>query len=470
MNMICPACGGVVTTKRKTCERCGEDLTIYKKMFLLSNKYYNEGLEKAKVRDLSGTILVLKKSLEYNKSNTNARNLLGLVYYEMGETVSALSEWVISKHFQPADNDADEYVNAVQSNPTKLETLNQTIKKYNAALMSAKQGNEDLAIIQLKKVTNLNPHFVKALQLLALLYMRAGENDKAVKYLLRASKIDVSNTTTLRYLRELGHSGIAGKEEGKSSSNETIRTVSPEPALFTPSSYKEEKPNAWLFINLILGVVFGILGGVFLVVPTVQNNYEGKLKSKEVAYNEDLNKYIQTNDSLEKEKTNLEEQITALQTKVTEYEGVEYDDTIYESLMNTAKLYIVELEKGNPSDIDYAAVADALAGVKEEKLEKQQAKELYASLKESVSIKASDDFYEQGYKSYSSRKYDKALEQLLKAYEYNPENVDAVYFIGRAYHQQNDLENAKKYYSIVTENYPDSGRANKAAGYLAAIE
>lgn len=467
--MICPVCGGVVATKRNRCERCGEDLTIYKKMFLLSNKYYNEGLEKAKVRDLSGAILVLKKSLEYNKSNINARNLLGLVYYEMGETVSALSEWVISKHFKPTENDADDYVNAVQSNPTKLDTLNQTIKKYNAALVSAKQGNEDLAIIQLKKVTSLNPHFVKAWQLLALLYMKTGENEKAVKCLLKASKIDVSNTTTLRYLGELGHHSISGREESKSS-KEVVRPTATEPALFQHSSYKEEKPNVWLFINLIIGVAFGILGAVFLVVPTVKSTYQGELKQKEIEYNEGINKYIQTNDSLEKEKTELESQITALQAKVEEYEGIEYDDTIYDGLMNTAELYIKELEKGNVTDIDYVAVADALTGVKEDKLEKQPAKELYASLKESVSLKASDILYNQGHSSYSSRKYDKALEQLLKAYEYNTDNVDAAYFLGRTYHQQNDIENAKKYYTIVKENFPDSNRASEASDRLAALE
>ncbi|MFW5675645.1 MAG: hypothetical protein ACOCNL_05105, partial [Acetivibrio ethanolgignens] len=65
-----------------------------------SNMYYNSGLEKAKVRDLSGAVDALKKSLKLNKMNTRARNLLGLVYYEMGEVVNALSEWVISKHFE----------------------------------------------------------------------------------------------------------------------------------------------------------------------------------------------------------------------------------------------------------------------------------------------------------------------------------------------------------------------------------
>lgn len=57
--------------------------------------------------------------------NIEARNLLGLVYFEMGETVDALSEWVISKNLQPEKNIADAYIEAVQNSPSQLENLNQ---------------------------------------------------------------------------------------------------------------------------------------------------------------------------------------------------------------------------------------------------------------------------------------------------------------------------------------------------------
>ena len=62
---------------------------------MASNAYYNDALEKAGVRDLSGAIESLKISLRFNKLNIDARNLLGLIYYEMGEVVTALTEWVI---------------------------------------------------------------------------------------------------------------------------------------------------------------------------------------------------------------------------------------------------------------------------------------------------------------------------------------------------------------------------------------
>ena len=66
------------------CPVCGTDLSIFVKIKRLSNMYYNDGLQKAEVRNLSGAIISLKKSLKFNKYNIEARNLLGLVYYEMG--------------------------------------------------------------------------------------------------------------------------------------------------------------------------------------------------------------------------------------------------------------------------------------------------------------------------------------------------------------------------------------------------
>ena len=86
-------------------------------------------MRKPSVRDLSGAIDCLKQSLIYNKHNIQARNLLGLVYFETGEVVAALSEWVISKNLQPSRNLASEYINKLQANSNKLEAINETIRK-----------------------------------------------------------------------------------------------------------------------------------------------------------------------------------------------------------------------------------------------------------------------------------------------------------------------------------------------------
>ena len=85
--MNCYYCGAYLDSM-DTCPKCEADVKIWKKIVSISQtKLYNDGLERAQVRDLSGAVEYLKMSLRYNKMNTNARNLLGLVYFEMGESV-----------------------------------------------------------------------------------------------------------------------------------------------------------------------------------------------------------------------------------------------------------------------------------------------------------------------------------------------------------------------------------------------
>ena len=145
--MFCYNCGCHLSEK-DFCTGCGADVSLYKRIMHVSNMYYNEGLEKAGVRDLTGAITSLRQSLKFNKSNIEARNLLGLVYFEMGEVVAALSEWVISKNLSPDKNIADDYIDKVQSNAARLDSVNQTIKKYNQALVYCLQDSKDLAVIQ----------------------------------------------------------------------------------------------------------------------------------------------------------------------------------------------------------------------------------------------------------------------------------------------------------------------------------
>ena len=131
--MICYKCGQEVGNAKR-CPNCGADLSVFLKVRHISNAYYNLGLEQAGVRNLSGAIVSLKNSLKFNKYNIDARNLLGLIYCETGEVVDALSEWVISRSYQPKDNLASHYLDEIQQDRGRLDSVNQTIKKYNQAL------------------------------------------------------------------------------------------------------------------------------------------------------------------------------------------------------------------------------------------------------------------------------------------------------------------------------------------------
>ncbi|MDR0948597.1 MAG: hypothetical protein LBM69_03660, partial [Lachnospiraceae bacterium] len=213
--MFCYHCGCRLS-EHDFCTACRTDVRIYKKIMMSSNRLYNEGLEKAQIRDLSGAIVSLKESIKFNKLHTDARNLLGMVYYEMGEVVAALGEWVISKNLRSDKNIASDYIEMIQHSGTRLDAINQTIKKYNQALTYCRQGSKDLAIIQLKKVLSLNPNFIRAHLLLALLYIDSATWDRAAREVSRSLDIDHNNLMALRYRREIDQVSNLEEEAGSS--------------------------------------------------------------------------------------------------------------------------------------------------------------------------------------------------------------------------------------------------------------
>ena len=178
-----------------------------KKIVYHSNYWYNDGLRKAKMRDMSGAVASLRRSLQFNRENIAARNLLGLVYYGIGEVPEALVEWIISKNLKARDNIADYYIKNVQASAKELETINLAIRKYNQCLAYCQQNGEDLAVIQLKQVISAHPSFLKAYQLLALIYLHTEQYPHARQVLRTARKLDTTNDITLRYMHELVQPG-----------------------------------------------------------------------------------------------------------------------------------------------------------------------------------------------------------------------------------------------------------------------
>ena len=274
--MFCYNCGCQLS-EHDFCTACGVDVSLYKRIMFVSNMYYNFGLEKAGVRDLTGAITSLRQSLKFNKNNIDARNLLGLVYFETGEVVAALSEWVISKNLRPEKNIADDYIDRLQSNSGRLDSINQTIKKYNQALVYCQQDSRDLAVIQLKKVLSLNPRFIRAHQLLALLYMSSEQWERAERELRKCMDIDRNNTQTLRYLKEvelmLVPDETVKQSGGKRKKEETVRYVSDNEMIIQPINVKEPKNSGVsTLINLGIGLVIGLAVTYFLLVPAAQSN------------------------------------------------------------------------------------------------------------------------------------------------------------------------------------------------------
>mgnify|MGYP004529643889 FL=1 len=294
--MNCMNCGAFLTDMDLDyCPNCGYNVLIQKKVDYLSKIFYNQGLEKASIRDLSGAIACLKQSLMYDKRNIRARNLLGLVYFETGEVVSALSEWVISKNLQPTRNLASEYINKLQANPNKLAAINETIKKYNHALMLCREGHEDMAAIQLRKILTQNSKLIKGYHLLALIQMKNGEWNKARRILKKAARIDKTNTTTLRFLREVDEqtgvtTSLEKKKKGlfRSGTKENLDAdILGSERVAQPAVYREHSKVSVFFI-LMAGIAAGAVAFWLLAVPAIRQRIYQEANQQIVQYSESL--------------------------------------------------------------------------------------------------------------------------------------------------------------------------------------
>ena len=451
------------------CPGCGRNVRTYKKMVSLSNRLYNEGLEKASVRDLSGAVASLRQSLKLDKNNIDARNLLGLIYYETGEVVAALSEWVISKNLETGENTADYFMDTVRNSPAKLDEINQTIKKFNIALNYCKQDSLDLAVIQLKKVLSLNSNFVKAHLLLCLLYLKSGNWDRAKAEAGKALKLDTGNIMAKRYLKEADDMLLPG-ESGKlvsdiaADADDVIRYNSGNEMIIQPVK-KTAITRTGSIWGIVLGIILGIAASCFLILPQriagINSNNQEKIT--QISEESDA-KSAQINDYEQQIKT-LKSQVEELEGQVSGYEGATSTSAAMNSLMQAASIYIKD-----SSDVD--GIAKALADVDLTVIGEDVSTEftaLYDNLMVLVGPQLATSYYNTGYSAYKESDYETAISNLSKAYQYDNTNVNTLYYLGNSYYNSGDIAKAKEVYDEVITSFPETKSAQEAKTKLAEI-
>ena len=474
--MRCFNCGAVLT-ENDFCTNCGEDVRIYRRIMRLSNMYYNDGLNKAQVRDLSGAVESLRQSLKCNRNNIEARNLLGLVYYEMGEAVAALSEWVISKNLKPEKNVADDFLSDVQGNPTRLSGINQSLKKYNQALSYCYQESFDLAIIQLKKVLQMNPNLIVAYQLLGLLYLKNGDYPRARRTLERGIKIDKNNTQLLSYLQEaksaieeseavaVGSSRKSGHKTRASS--ESIVYKSGNETIIQPLN-TPEKSGSSAFLNILIGLGVGMALMWFLVLPARVRTAGNSAQEEIQKVSNELTEKSADIDELNKQIASLTQDNTDLNATVEKLSGGDGLAEKYDILFKAALNYVQ-----NPEDV--INTADMLKSLSNEATEGDDAAgleyseaftALYDFLKGDVFAKAAAEYKDKGMEAYNSEEYQTAVDNLNPAFELDPTDDSVLYYLASAYRSMEDSDKATELYSQLVNNFPDSEFVEQARGYL----
>ena len=452
-NMICPYCGNTVALNRRICEFCGFDLDPYRRLVERSNVLYNRGLKMAKVRNMSAAIPLLEKSLELNKHNSDARNLLGLIYYEIGDIVEALSSWLISRHLDPEDNEADYFLEKVQRDTAELDSMNLAIRKYNSALKEARQHNFDLAIIQLKKAISINKKFLKAYQLLTLIYLEGRENSKAYRLINSGLAIDIGNNALLKYRQELtGDSTVPVRDEYSVEADEA--KDKPIAAKF---SYKEDKPSIFPFINLILGVIIGIICSQWLVIPTVKKNMKEEYENTRIDYSSELAAKSATISQLQKTVTTQEKKIAELESNSGALQGgiKNISNENYTAFFEAWEDYR-NLKEKEYSDDELVALAYKLWKIDSNNIADGYASDMLQTMRDEVYAVAAKKVYARAKDLFERELYEEAISWLSAAADMDTENENPIYFIGRSYQALGKYEEALGYYRRTLEIAPNS--------------
>jgi len=438
MASVCKKCKGDLDTNG-FCSHCNITAEAYDKIVAASKLFYNEGLQKAKARDLSGAIEILTRSIKYNKANVDARNLLGLVYFEIGETVLALKKWVVSQNIQPEQNLANTYLKKIQDNTSNLDKLNTSIKKFNQALSYIEQDSSDLAIIQLKKILSITPNFVKAYCLLALVYVKDGEIDKAKKELVKALSIDKSNYIANKYFDELKMTG-----------EETVM-ISPEEEVIRERRRVHRQVVINQSVQQFLGVVFGLAVGAaliyFLIMPGRISTLDQVIedKDKQIVASEDKITNLENQNQLDME--TIKDLKMDLQNTVTENDQLSLKDAKVQKLMLTMTSYL----EGNIYDaanyLEAVDISDSTDGV---------LNGLYEQLVDIVYVEAGQKAYNEGKYAYDRYDYLTGEEKLKIAVKFVTDEDyadNAYYYLARCYQFNGKTQQAIEYFQYVIDNF-----------------
>lgn len=335
------------------------------------------------------------------------------------------------------------------------DNIRNSIFLYNKAIESLKTGSEDIAIIELKKATSMNPRFYEALNLLGMCYSYSGDNDKAADIFEKVMKAESNSIIAMNYMQRLGLGESVQLQKNKQVKNSVPKPGEPLKRI------RAEKPeasgtrtNKGVIVNIIkigAGFAAGLLLSaiIFTSLPQKDNNTP-----------EPTNNNTDTTDSVA-----LAEYEAKYEELKSKYDLLQKDkdDAVSQAdyYKATIKLYDID---NLARDKKYENAADMLLLMKTVEF-KDTEKDKFNALNLTVMPLAAKAAYDQGYKLYNTRKYQDSLKKLEKVQVYDPafkRNDAVLYYMGRCCQALQDSRSAVALFQKLIDSYPASTYAKNA--------
>ncbi len=433
-----------------------------KKLIYLSNQWYNDGLKKANIRDLSGAAVSLRRSLQFNRDNIAARNLLGLVYYGRGEVAEALVEWIVSKNIKEHGNIANYFIKKVQEATSELEMVDQAVKKYNQCLTYCQQNGEDLAAIQLQKVVAMHPTFLKAYQLLALLYIQSEQYAKARQAIRKAHRIDTTNEITLFYMHELKRLHKEKAVKIKSEKEQAVSYKLGNETIIQPvSATLKDNATVLTIVNIIIGLVIGAAVVALVAMPAMRQSMNAKTNKQIINFSEQISALESELDLQAKELDKYKDNSEEVKAEKELAKGTQGN---YEALMKAVEHY-------NNSNYSRATLADELLAINPESFG-DVGKKSYEKMTKEVYPQQCEKLFASAKESFQVLNYTRARNNLEKVIAMNEkyQSGEALTLLLEVYVNQKEAEKAESTYEKIVALYPDTDLAKSASEKLKTLK
>ncbi|MCL2703648.1 MAG: tetratricopeptide repeat protein [Defluviitaleaceae bacterium] len=435
-----------------------DEQAVLGRVINISDALYNKGLRYAQTGKLSPAMEALEKSLEFDKYNIPARNLLGLCLCQTGRLGDAMRHWIISESQREENNPANGYLENIRTDQRYMDKINHSLGIYNSALEFLRGGSNDMAIMRMKKCVELNPNFTDGLCLLALAYIMAGHAKKAEPHIRKVLQIDPANPRALAYYAVVT-GGVNPPPRVRGSGRPSLMDVSgyakPDNKRNIAQDFRLSEVLSVLISCVITAAVF-----IFLVLPDREQDLRAAL--------DEQNAFIATLHAAAE---------IAVERKAEEYRDVDERIAQLEALRdaNAAELSILQREKTLREAQDYFDGGDwelsynTLSQTSTEGFSVELTQQ-HAQLLRNSAAHLEAGFYRDGKAAFDRRNYEQAHSLLQQAEYYSrgdsPTADLMFYYLGRVAQHNNDADTAIYYYDIVVTKYPSSSQYRDANNRL----
>jgi len=211
--------------------------------------------------------------------------------------------------------------------------------------------------------------------------------------------------------------------------------------------------------------LIGVCVAYFMILPARISEVREELNGKAQDYATQIDQKNAEITELNSRISELEGDIQTQKETINSYSGANGSIEVNNNLIAAAYAYLDDSQ-------DSLNVDSYLGMISQDYIDNNASPEflnLYNYLKNGIGTSASESFYDDGIEAYNTMDYDTAIDKLSKAYQYDPDNDDALYYLGLAYLDSGDVTNAAAKFNQLLDTFPNSAEAEKAKKHLNEI-